>query len=208
VLALVGSALLRSDRLAFTLGVTNGGPVAVVQPGKQACQGVIDVPQHAAFDSVKLSLGTYKQPGPPVSVTVAEPGGAQLASGRLAGGYPDLAQAPSHSIHVGKVGENRPIVVCVRNDGTRKVAVYGNAAIASPTTATVAGKPLNADLNLAFETEPRSLLSVWPAMADRAALFRARFAGAWTYALLAALVLLAVPALLVRGLAAAEREPQ
>jgi len=208
VIALAVTLLLRSDRLAFTLGVTNGGPVAVVKPGQQACQGVIDVPQDGGFDRVRLSLGTYFRPGPPVLVTVSEPGKAPFASGRLAGGYPDLARAPSHTVRVGEVGERRRIVVCVRNEGARKVAVYGNAAIASPTTATVGGKPLNGDLNLAFETKPRSIASLWPAMAHRAALFRARFADAWTYALLAALVLLAVPALLVRGLAAAEREPQ
>jgi hypothetical protein len=81
------------------------------------------------------------------------------------------------------------------------VAVFGNAGIASrPTTAAVAGKPVDADLNVAFERDPRSLLSLAPAIAERAALFRAGWVGLWTYALLAALMLLAVPALLVRAL--------
>ena len=107
------------------------------------------------------------------------------------------------------MAEGRRISVCLANQGARRVAVYGNAGIASrTTTATVAGRPVDADMNLAFETKARSIASLWPAMAARAALFRPRWVGAWTYALLAALVLAAVPALLARALVTAEREPE
>jgi len=47
---------------------------------------------------------------------------------------------------------------------------------------------------------------VWPAIADRAALFRAAWVGPWTYLVLALLVLVAVPVLLVRAVATAERD--
>jgi hypothetical protein len=54
--------------------------------------------------------------------------------------------------------------------------------------------------------EPRSFAALVPAILDRAALFRAPGIGAWTYWLLGALVGLAVPALLVLALGAAERD--
>ena len=50
------------------------------------------------------------------------------------------------------------------------------------------------------------LASLIPAMLDRAALFRAQIVDAWTYVLLALLVVLAVPALLAGALRAAERD--
>ena len=207
VLALAASATLRGERLAFTLGVTSGGPVAVVEPGSRVCQRDVIVPQGGGFDRVRLSLGTYQRPGPPVDLIVRDAGGATLARGALRGGYPDIAQAPSHSVRVGEVGDERRIDVCVANEGSRRVAVYGNAGIASQTSsAELDGQPQEYDLNLAFETRERSIAALWPAMADRAALFRAAWVGPWTYLVLALLVLVAVPALLVRALAVTDRD--
>jgi hypothetical protein len=209
VLVLALTLALRSNGLAFTLGVSNGGAVAPLRPGQQACQGVIVVPEEGTFDRVRFSVGTFFRPGPPLAVTVKEDQGRVLGRGRLPGGYADIARTSSQTVRVGEVGVGRRVTVCIANEGTRNVAVYGNAGIASRTTsATVAGKSVDADLNLAFETKPRSIASLWPAIADRAALFRAQLVGPWTYALLAALVLLAVPALLARALVAAAREAE
>jgi hypothetical protein len=201
VLAVAVAALVRTDD-AFTLGVTNGGAVAPLRPGATACQTGIVVPPHAGFDRIVFSLGTYGRSGPPVDVAVRDDAThAVLAHGRLAGGYPDIGRAPEHTVRVGDVAAGRHIAVCFTDRGDRRVAVYGNAGIASrPTSAVVAGKPADADLNVRFEREPRSVLSLAPAIAERAALFRPGWVGAWTYALLAALMLLVVPALLVRAL--------
>ena len=207
VLAFAATVILRDDRLAFTLGVTNGGPVAVLEPGSRVCQRDIPVPQGGGFDRVRLSLGTFERPGPPVAVTVRDTGGATIARGTLRGGYPDIASAPSHGVRVGEVGDERRIAVCVANEGHRKVAVYGNAGIASRTSSAVLdGKPQEYDLNLAFDTRERSIAAEWPAIADRAALFRAAWVGPWTYLVLALLVLVAVPVLLVRAVTTAERD--
>jgi hypothetical protein len=207
VLALALTAAVRGNRLAFTLGVASAGPAAMLEAHDRACQRGIVVPPDGGFDSVRLMLGTDFRLGPPVTVTVHDAaGGAAIARGRLPGGYPDIARAPSHGIRVGDVAEGRRITVCVENEGPNKVAVYGNAGAASGTTsATVRGEAVDTDLNLVFETRERSMLSLLPALAERAELFKAGWVGPWTFALLAGLVLVAVPALLVRAVAAAGR---
>jgi hypothetical protein len=207
-LVLLAWALLADTPRAFTLGVTNGLVAAELQPGQQACQAPIAVPEDGGFDRVKFSLGTYKRPGPAMDVTVLPAaGGASLRNGRLPAGYPDVDRAPSHSVSVGHVAAGRRIQVCLTNRGPNKVAVYGNADPANRTsTATRDGKPLHTDLNFAFERKERSLAALAPAMVDRAALFRAEWVGPWTYVLLLLVVVAAVPALLVRSLRAAERD--
>jgi hypothetical protein len=70
-----------------------------------------------------------------------------------------------------------------------------------PPHALLGGRRLLDDLDLAFERGPRTLLSQAPAIAQRAALFRAGWVGTWTYAVLALLLVLAVPALLAAALA-------
>src|SRR5262247_3872941 len=95
VALLLALALGRNDR-AFTLGVVPVAPVAELRPDHSVCQAPIDVPAGSRFDRVRVYLGTYYRPsGPPVRVVVrAVPSGAFLASGTIAGGYPDIASAP------------------------------------------------------------------------------------------------------------------
>ena len=61
---------------------------------------------------------------------------------------------------------------------------------------------------IVLEGESRSLLSLVPSMAERAALWRPGFVDAWTYAVLGLLVLLGVPVALALALrSAASQEP-
>jgi hypothetical protein len=202
VVGLLIVTLVDRTPLAFTLGVTRGLVAAEVPPGEVACQGTIVVPQDGEFDRVRFSLGTYFKPGPPVEVQVLDAAsGRVLARGALRGGYPDIGQAPTHAVGVGEVGARRRLRVCIANRGRAKVAIFGQLAVASASTSARLGdERLPNDLSLAFEREPRSLASLAPAILDRAALFRADWVGVWTYLLLAAAVLLAVPWLLIRAL--------
>jgi hypothetical protein len=210
LLALAATALVTHHRQAFTLGVVNGIPVAV-GAGSEICQFPITVPRNGDFDGVTFSLGTDKRPGPAVDVTVrdGDDTGPPLARGRLDAGYPDLDRVPSHTVWVGRVAAGRTVAVCLANHGPRRVHVMGNAGAASRTSnATIDRKSQGLDINVAFERRtPRSVASLVPAMLDRAALFRAGWVGAWTYVLVGILVLLVVPALLIRAVALAEREP-
>lgn len=189
-----------SDRrdLAFTLGVAPGLVAADLPPGAEGCQRPVAVAE--PFDGVRVQVGTYERPGPPLEVEVAAlDGGATLATGRLEGGYPDVSQ-PTVALDR-TVPDGRRVEVCVRNAGGRKLALYGGAELAKRESGvTVDGQPVATDLTLVFTREPRSVLSQVPTMLDRAALFRPGWVGAWTFWLLGALLVVGAPALLARAL--------
>jgi hypothetical protein len=101
VLGLALVALTQRTSLAFTLGVARASAVARLAPGEQACQRPIDVPSGAAFDRVALGVGTYGRAGSPLRLTVRRAsGGPALATGALAGGYPDVARRPVERVRL------------------------------------------------------------------------------------------------------------
>lgn len=209
--ALAGALLVvvlgaTEDRtLAFTLGAPATAPVITLRPQQTACQ--LPVPVEAAFDEVELQPGTFGARGQPLKVSVLGPDGtgSPLASGRLAGGYPDVAR---QTVAVGSVPEGGRVAVCVTNEGTRRVALYGAVDAANgASSAELDGEPTAFDLDLVFRTEqPRSTLSLVPDMLQRMALFRGGSIGAWTYWLLLAAVLGGAPLLLWRALRSALAE--
>jgi hypothetical protein len=212
---LAAAALLNERSQAFTLGVVRS-TAAKVKPREEICQAPITVPASAAFEGVTFAVGTNHRTGPALDLSVraaetgdpAARGGTMLARGTLPAGYPDVDRVAEHTVRVGPVSAGSTIAVCFTNRGRRPAFIYGNAdAAARSSSAFLDGKPLGTDLALDFERrEPRSLAALAPAMIERAALFRARAVGPWTYVVLALLVLLAAPALLVRALRAAARE--
>ena len=206
VAGLIAASLVHRTARAFTLGVQPGFAAVVLQPGQTGCQQPIDVPAHAAFDRVTVPVGTFFQKGSPLALTVRSASGATLARGRLAGGYPDVGKRPLERIVLDRRVSAPRIAVCVRNEGPRRVALYGNSALAARTsTATRAGQALPYDISFSFERPPRSLASLAGPMAERAALWRFPGMPAWIYLILALAIVVAVPALLVRALGAAIR---
>jgi len=206
LVALLVLGLTRGSTLVYANGATPAMPAVPIEPGQTACQGPISVPDGDAFDRVTVTLGTYFQPGSEMRVEVRD-GTRVLASGTLPAGYPDVAQAPSHVIEVGRVATRAPLQVCLRNVGERKVAVYGQPTEASPRTdARLEGNALKVDMAMTLDRGERSLLALLPEMADRASLWRAGVVGPFTYLILGLLVLIAVPALLARGVARAAAE--
>src|SRR4051795_3460747 len=118
VVCLVAVGAAQRTSLAFTLGVVPVAPVVGLHGGQEVCQRPIDVPSGGGFDRVSLQLGTYHRAGPPGGVTVRDLGGRTLASGRIAGGYPDVAVQPSHVIRLDRsVAAPGRIAVCVRDNG-------------------------------------------------------------------------------------------
>src|SRR4051794_7482793 len=154
VLALAVVAVAQRTSLAFTLGVARAAAVARLAPGEQACQQPIDVPSGGAFDRVALGVGTSGRPGSPLRLTVREAGGGHVvATGTLAGGYPDIARQPVERVRLDRtVRASQRIAVCVENRGPGRVGVYGDADLATRTsTAAKDGRPLRRDLSLVFE---------------------------------------------------------
>jgi hypothetical protein len=203
-LALVAGRDRRS--LAFTLDVP-AADVLVVQPGQQLCQARID--RQTGFDTVSIDYGTFGRPGPRMAITVADSStGRTLARGVLPPGYADNHPALTRVSPALPAGA--PIDVCARNTGSQRVALYGApdwANVTSTGTTGRHGRYLFHDIAITFlRSHPRSVLSSVPDIFRRAAIFHPGWVGAWTFWLLLAAVVLAVPALLVRALGAAARE--
>lgn len=197
VLIAVGLADRRGE--AFTLGVRPGGVGAELRPGQRACEERIEVPEQ--FSAIELQIGTYRRPGVPLELTVHDrtAAGRELGAGDLAGGYPDVSR---QLVEVGSIGAGRQVAVCVRNAGSRRVALYGNAGIAAPfSTLRVEGRSVDNDLTLVFHRSgERSLLAALPGAFRHAALFKAGWVGAWTVWLVALAVVGLVPLALALAL--------
>jgi hypothetical protein len=217
-LAGLAIAALTQDRTeAFALGVARSGATEVKR-GSEVCQAPIAVPAGAGFDGVTFAVGTSGRPGPALDISIrpADPdppfavGRGVIARSSLPSGYADVTDVPDHTVWFDRrIQPGQSIAVCFANETPRRPAfVYGDVDAASRTTsAFIAGAPTGTDLALEFERrDARSLGSLIPAMLERAALFRAQWIGVWTYWLLGALVLLAVPALIVLAIRAAARD--
>jgi hypothetical protein len=191
--AIVGAGDERT--LAFTQDIRAGGPVAVVAPGRAACQWGID--SEARFEVVQLLLGTYGRLGPRLTVTVRDNAtGRAMAQGRLGPGAADNKPA---SVRLRPSVPDGPRVgVCVANEGPGRVALYGGPPDDAPTSqAFVGNRPADGDIRLIFyRAEPRSALALVPEIAERAALFRPAPLGAWTFWILLAAMAIGVPLLL------------
>lgn len=198
-LAVVGEADKR--KLAFTLGVVPAQVAAELRPDATVCQRPVAV--STEFAHIRFGIGTFGRIGEPLDVEVrALPGGRVLASGTLPAGYGDSTQ---QSVEVGTVRAPRQVEVCITNRGARKSAIYGGVTAAAPNTeAYVGGGPTGSDLSLVFDrSEERTMLATVPDIFERASLFRPGWVGGWTFWLLAALLLIGVPALLSVALARA-----
>jgi hypothetical protein len=148
-------------------------------------------------------LATFKQPGPELAVDVLDDAtGRRLGSGRLPAGYPDLdADVREQVAAVGRINSQAPLRVCVANRGARRVAVVGQAAIASPTTEVrLNGKVIATDLTVNLRRDRRSFLALLPEIAERAARFRAGWVTPPVYLGLAVLLVVGAPLALAGGL--------
>jgi hypothetical protein len=212
LLGLLLLAVLQRTSLGFTLGVVSSGPVAALERGSEACQRPIDVPDGGSFNRLAFVVGTFYRPhGPRLTVSVKDLGGAVLARGDVAAGYPDITAQPIHHVALDRTVAARRISVCIANRGRHRVALYGNAGAAARTSGTVLdGKPLPVDLDLKFERGDRLLADLAPLVFKRAALFGFPWEGKWLYILLGLALLLGGPWLLWRAIASAgppDREP-
>lgn len=205
VLGLLVVAATNERHLAFSLAVRASQPGILIQPGQTVCQRGIDVEE--PFDSVTLLLATYFQPGPRLEMRVTDSrSGRLLAAGVLPDGYPDGKKSVAR-LH-GTVPAGGRATLCVRNTGVRKVALFsGPYSDNAPSSGAIDGRYIAYDLLVDFvRSKPRSTIGLIPDIFDRASLFHPAWVGAWTFWVLAGLLLVGVPVLLVRALSAAERE--
>ena len=203
IAGVIAAAALDERRLAFTLGVQPAQVAAVVQPGDTACQSPIDVPADAS--TVEFPVGTVA-PGPPLVVSVRT-GAREAGRATVPAGYRDRATVKASPPGI---EQGRRVMLCVRNAGRRPVSLYGGASQATRTSRlTLDGVDTNTDLTLVFErSKARSMLSALPDAIERATLFKAGWISQGLLWVLAALLVTAVPAVVVAALRAALRAPQ
>jgi hypothetical protein len=188
--------------LAFSLAVRPSEPGVVVYPGHEACQRDIDVEE--PFDSVTILPAAYFKPVPRLELRVVDrASGRRIAAGLLPLGHPEN-RPTTIRLDTG-VPKRRRVDVCFRNAGAWKVALFsGPATDNEPSFGTLDGHFIASDILIDFvRSKPRSTLSLIPDIFRRAALFHPAWVGAWTFWLLAAVLLVAVPAALVCAVRAA-----
>ena len=199
--AIVLTAAADDRRVAFAFGVPPAGIVVTLARGDEACQRPIDVP--ASADGVRFTAAVREGMGAPLRVRVQREEGAASATVLALGGRQAAVEAP-----VG-VREGERVAICVRSEARGAVGLYGGPVQAAGESALyAAGQPVPADLSLEFvHAEPRSALSLAPAVLERAALFNASWVAPWLLWGLAAAFAIAVPALLTGALRGALRDP-
>ena len=188
-LGLLGAAMLDGRTLSGSVPVPSSDAPAVIAPGGSVCEGVLRLP--LAVNGAQLPLVTGSHPGPPLRVALRAPGGRALVSGRIAGGYratgyPDL---PVTTARFRSVPAGRRVQLCVSNGGVRPVVLYAGKSQRSRGSHGIA--------LVTLRESPEPLFLQLPQAFERAALFRPPGVGPWTFWLLLAAVLLAVPSLLV-----------
>ena len=203
LLGLLVAAVTDKRHLAFSLAVRASQPGILIQPRQTVCQRNIDVEE--PFDEVSLLLASYFQPGPRLELRVTDTRtGRLLTRGALPDGYPDSKVSVAKLR--GTVAAGGRATLCIRNAGTRKVAMFSAPySDNDPSTGAIDGRYIAYDLLVeVVRSKPRSTLDLIPDVFQRASLFHPAFVGPWTFWVLAALLLVGVPLLLTRALFSAE----
>ena len=215
VAELVYAAGTSTDLVAST-AVNPVVPVAPVKPGATACQRPFGITE--TFDRARFNAGTFGKPGPPLFVSVTDQdSGAELASGEQRAGWVD--DGTPRDVEVGPVKPGPLVSVCIRNEGRVTTYLYGDyyhgafgkgplgvTPTDSTTVADVDGVPLEGDLAMWLLSSKEHTRLAWiPAMFRHAAAFKPPFVGAWTFWLLAGLLLLGAPLALWAALRSATR---
>lgn len=181
---LVGGWLLGTHvRFAGTNSVAPRYSLAPLTPGHRLCMKGLELPADA--NGLRLLLAAT--PGAPSPVTLR-----LMAAGRT-----QVSRATAPAVGFGGVfrfgspGREAPATACL-TASRALVAESGMPGVAGGTGAAfLDGHPIGM-LTVSYLRLPsRRLISALPTGAHRASLFRAGFVGAWTYWLLAALVLIA-----------------
>jgi hypothetical protein len=203
VAVLIAGASLKSDAVA-SVGVPPTYPVAPILPGARACQSPMGVTE--SFDRVHFNVGTFGRPGPPLTVSILdEASNDEIGWGTVQPGWVDDGSAKD--VSVGTIEPGVQVGVCIRNDGSIPAYVYGDfyhgvfgkgplgvTPTNSTNSANVDGDPLEGDMAIDLRSgQSRSLLERLPAVLDHAGAYKPPFVGAWTFWLLAVLVLVGAP---------------
>lgn len=109
-----------SPALLGSNGFRPGAFIAVVPAGRTLCQSDQLVPRTTG--SLRMTIGSYGRPGPPVEVRLRDPKGALLARGGLRRGW---KEGPVSLALERAVPRDANARLCLTNRGTDDIAVAG-----------------------------------------------------------------------------------
>ena len=200
-------------------------PVAGLAPGQRACQE--RVPVDRAFTGVRFTpdvapFGDFALGGPTLAVVVRRTGDRRvLARGRLRRG---TSRGGPREVALPPVPAGGPVDVCFLSLGPGRVALYGRRSevelsrdpydagrITTLSDLRLDGRRLPGDLSLELldpDGRRRSAFAALAVKLQRASHFKADGVTPVTLWALLALLLTAVPVLLVRALGALEDDPR
>jgi hypothetical protein len=177
VLAIAAVVLLRPylTRERDLLSVTPQPPALNVltlidlRGGQKACLNPAVLDEHS--EVARFRAGTYGKPAVPLRLTIRGAGYRQVAH------VPAARWVDNETLQVAVAAPRHPVraIVCVRNEGRRRIALYGARERSSRSTGTIDGQPLAANMNfqLAFaEREHHALAARLPVMLQRLTIFR------------------------------------
>lgn len=181
---------------AFSPGVPDNVPVALLLPGQTLCQGPITA--QATFSGVQAWL----RPAHALDVEIRDArGGRRLAAGRIA-----TTPTPTGEVTIGfgprSVPRGTRFAVCLRNVATERLSLEGGPPTGESGSLEISGTRQRAAIALLFlRPHPPTLLALIPTVFRRASLFKLGWVGPWTFWLLLAGLL---GAFAVAGVAVAE----
>jgi hypothetical protein len=200
---------------AFSLRVPAREFAVLLQPDQQACQTPVIVT--APVGGFQAWIYSGPVPGPAVGVTVSDArDGKLLALGRISpsqrettppSGFPTSISTQTRFDATVPAGKR--VTVCFLNLGTTALALMGAGPSANSGALTSPAQYRGNAISLLFlRPHPQSLFSMLPTVFRRAALFRPRWVGHWTFWLLAGALLgsFALGALAVARASAADAE--
>jgi hypothetical protein len=207
---LVAMLLHAGPRRAGSDRTPNGAFVVILTAGQQACQAAELVPADTA--ALRLTIGTYGSPGPPVTASATDAAGRVVTSGRLAPGWREGVV----SIPVRRVTAARaPARVCLTD--AAPAGTPGRIAIAGVRgdpgfTILVAGTPEpGVRVRIDYMRPGRETwLQMLPTLAERLSLGKSGLVRHWAWVAVPLLMVLAI-ALALRVVLAdglPEREPR
>jgi hypothetical protein len=177
----------KAQRRSGTDLTPNGAFVAGLAPGQQTCQDGELLPSDTS--AVRVTIGSYRKPGPPVRLTFTGAGGKLLSSGRLRAGWREgVVQIPLTHVSTA-VGEAR---ACLRDLGPGSIAVAGT--LPDPGfTMQVGPRRLEGRLRYDYMRPGReSWLQLLPTIVYRSTLAKGGLVRHWAWAGAVVLMLLAV----------------
>lgn len=195
VLALAGVLvvmLLQSGpRRAGTGSTANGAFVITLQGQEQACQGTELLPAGTA--ALRMTIGTYGKPGPPLEVLAKDASGRLLTSGSLAAGWKQgIVTIPVRRV----TNSAQPVTVCVtdrqRSGALIPIALAGNPGAGYAIE--VAGH-MTPGVRLRYEymrAGDETWLSMLPTIAHRLTIGRSGLVRHWAWIAFPLLMILAV----------------